>query len=240
MAMLGIAIPIGLESASNETVLGLVLVTAAIAAMTIGAAVPTRSRLVWGIVVVAGFALAHIFLPPSDPDVVRIGSVLIAVLFWLSSRAAIRRRHPIQFAQRSTAALVLVLTMVFALRLERRFQQDATAFYRASSPQWGNVPLKIAEYLASQGIAPGTTIALIGPHAESYWARSGRLNIVANVPRTRVSDFWKLPAERREALLREFAAVGATVAVASIGPEDDVPDSSWTPVKYRGWIRKLR
>jgi hypothetical protein len=239
MAMLGIAVPIGLESTSNDTTLGLVLVTASVAAMTIGAVVPTRSRLLWGFVVVAGFALAHIFLPPSAPDVVRMGSVLIAVLFWLTSRAAIRTRHPIRFAQRATTALVLVLTIVFALRLERRFRQDATALRRASSAEWGNVPLKIAEHLASEGVGPGTSIALIGPHAESYWARSGRLKIVANVPRTRVSAFWQLSPASRDSLLQLFAAAGATVAVASMGPEGAAPDASWTPVRYRGWIRRL-
>jgi hypothetical protein len=30
------------------------------------------------------------------------------------------------------------------------------------------------------------------------------------------------------------------VAIASIGPASGAPDSSWTPVKYKGWIRKLR
>jgi hypothetical protein len=168
-----------------------------------------------------------------------MGSVLIAVLFWLTSRTAIRTRPPIRFAQRATTALVLVLTIVFALRLERRFRQDATALRRASSAEWGNVPLKIAEHLASEGVGPGTSIALIGPHAESYWARSGRLKIVANVPRTRVSAFWQLSPASRDSLLQLFAAAGATVAVASMGPDGAAPDASWTPVRYRGWIRRL-
>jgi hypothetical protein len=239
MAMLGIAIPIGLESRSNDTVFGLALVAAAAGAMTIGALVPTRSRLVWGLVVFAGFVLTQILLPPSTPDVVRLGSVLIAVLFWLTARSAVRAGRPIQFAHRATAALALVLTMVLSLRLERRLRQDASAFGRAGSAEWGNVSLKIAEDLASHGVTQGTHIALIGPHAESYWARAGRLKIVANVPRTRASAFWQLSPASRDSLLQAFAAAGATVAIASIGPDDARPDSSWTPVRYRGWIRRL-
>ena len=136
--------------------------------------------------------------------------------------------------------MLLLIVALLSLRFEIRIKQDFTALARAGSAKWGNLPVKIADDLASHGVVPGTRIAVIGPHAESYWARSGRLNIVASVPRVRVSDFWKLPAERREALLREFAAAGATVAVASMGPDGSPPDSSWIPVKYRGWIRKLR
>ena len=239
LAMLGIAIPIGLESTSNESVFGLALITAAVAAMTIGGLTPTRSRVLWALVVLIGFVIVQILLPPSLPDAVRLGSVLIAVLFWLSSRSALRAGHPIRFAQGATAALVMVLTLVFGLRLEKRVRQDADAWRRAASADIGNVQLKIAEDLASRGVVPGTPIALIGPHAESYWARTARLNIVANVPKLRAAAFWQLSPASRDSLLQAFAAAGATVAVASIGPDAGSPDSSWTPTRYRGWIRRL-
>jgi hypothetical protein len=239
LAMLGIAIPIGLESTSNESVFGLVLITAAVAAMTIGAVVSTRWRLLWAIVVLIGFVAVQILLPPSAPDIVRLGSVLIAVLFWLTARYAIRAGHPIRFAHRATAALALTLTIVFALRLERRLRQDIDALRRAGSAELGNVQLKTAQDYAARGVVEGTPIALIGPHAESYWARTGRLKIVASVPKTRATAFWQLSPESRDSLLSAFAAAGATVAIASIGPDGAPPDSSWTPVQSRGWIRRL-
>jgi hypothetical protein len=96
-----------------------------------------------------------------------------------------------------------------------------------------------ATELASHGIAPGTSIALIGPHAESYWARTARVHIVANVPSNRVEAFWGLPKTKQDALLAEFAASGATVAIATLTVAAKPPDSSWTPVKYRAWIRRL-
>jgi len=43
----------------------------------------------------------------------------------------------------------------------------------------------------------------------------------------------------RDSLLQLFAAAGATVAIASMGPDGSAPDISWTPVQYRGWIRRL-
>jgi hypothetical protein len=240
LAVLGVVIPIGLEAVSPETIIGLTLVTSIVAGMTFGAQMTTRWPLVWGIVVILGALAARVLLPPRAPDIARVGAVLIAILFWFSARAAIRDGRPNRFASRSLAALALLITAVFALRFEIRIKQDLLALSHAKSETLGNVPVKIAEDLAAHGVAAGARIALIGPHAESYWARSGRLNIVANVPRTEAAAFWKLSPERREALLSEFAAAGATVAIASMGPEEAKPDGAWTPLKYRGWIRPLR
>ena len=94
--------------------------------------------------------------------------------------------------------------------------------------------------LASHGITPGTRIALIGPHAESYWARTARLHIVASVPRNRVSEFWKLSPAAQDSLLDAFAAAGATYAIATVGVPGVPPDSTWEAVKYHGEIKKLR
>jgi len=240
LAVLGVVIPLGMEAVSNETIIGLTIVASIVAGMTAAALIPARRPALWTIGVLAVSLVARVLLPPSAPDIARMGAVLIAVVFWFSARSAVRAHETVGFAQRASVALMVLIVMLLGLRWEIRLKQDVAALRLASLPQSGNVPVKIADELATHGIGPGTRIALIGPHAESYWARSGRLNIVADVPRTRVSDFWKLPPQDREALLNEFAAAGATVAIASIGPDAGAPDSSWTPVKYRGWIRKLR
>ncbi|HEX3868492.1 MAG TPA: hypothetical protein VHV78_17130, partial [Gemmatimonadaceae bacterium] len=96
-----------------------------------------------------------------------------------------------------------------------------------------------ARDLESHGITPGTNVAVIGPHAESYWARAARLTIVADVPRPVVPAFWHLGSVAQDSLLADFARAGATVAIATVGPEQGSPDSTWTPVAYHGWIRRL-
>lgn len=239
LAVLGVVVPMGLEAVSNETIFGLTLVASAVVAMAVGTMVPARSRVLWGFGVLVVFLVARILLPPSAPDIVRIGSVLAAVVFWFSARSAIRGGRPIQFARRASAALVLVLASVFALRFEIRLKQDAVALLRAASPESGNMPLRIARDLESHGVVPGTPIALVGPHAESYWARTARLNIVANVPRQQAPAFWTLSPRGRDSLLAVFATAGARVAIASMGPEGAQPDSSWRPVRDSVWIRPL-
>jgi len=238
LATLGVVVPIGMEAVSSETIIGLTLVASIVAGMAAGAVLPNRWRTPWAIGVLMTTAGARILLPPSLPDIARLGAILIVAVYWGAVILAVRKHRMLAFSQRTSLALLLLITAVLGLRFEIRMRQDVSAFGRAR--RWGNVPVRIADDLEMHGIAPGTRIALIGPHAESYWARSSRLNIVADVPRTRVSDFWKLPAGEREALLRQFAAVGATVAVASVGPALGFPDSSWTAVKYRGWVRKLQ
>jgi hypothetical protein len=82
-------------------------------------------------------------------------------------------------------------------------------------------------------------VAVIGPHAESYWARTARVHIAADVPPPVVAAFWDLAPSARDSLLGQFAAAGATVAIATIGPETGAPDSSWTPLRFHGWLKRL-
>jgi hypothetical protein len=53
--------------------------------------------------------------------------------------------------------------------------------------------------------------------------------------------FWSLSRAGQDSLLTAFAAAGAQVAIASVGPDSTMPtpDTSWTAVPYRGWIRPL-
>jgi hypothetical protein len=229
-----------MEAISPETIIGLTIVAAIVAGMAAGAFIPNRRPVLWGAGVIVATLIARIVLPPSLPEIARMGACLVVLLFWLAVRYAVYAHRTAAIGRRIGIAMLLLIAALLSLRFEIRMKQDVQGLARSSSPRWGNVSVKIADDLASRGIAPGTRIAIIGPHAESYWARSGRLNIVANVPAPRVSDFWKLPAESRDALLREFAAAGATVAIASLGPDAGVPDSSWTPAKYKGWVKKLR
>src|SRR5262249_27780066 len=115
------------------------------------------------------------------------------------------------------------------------------ALGKAGSPVWGNLSAGIAAELFAHGAVPGTRVAVIGPHADSYWARTARLKIVASVPSPVVQSFWRLTRAGRDSLLNEFANAGASFAIVSVGPDAPAPppDDSWIPVRYRGWIQRL-
>ncbi|HVX40969.1 MAG TPA: hypothetical protein VHB25_15470 [Gemmatimonadaceae bacterium] len=237
-AALGLALCVALEARSPELRVGLALITWALAAMIVGGLARPQRRLSWAVVVVT-VLVARVVLRPSPSPLLAIAGAALVILFWMASRAAIRRRRPVRFAQGALGGLLVALVVTFGLRFFLRARADVAAAERAASPEWGNVSWSVARALADRGIGPGTRIALIGEHAQAYWARTARLNIVASVPGPIVQRFWNLPAIERERLLNEFAAAGAQVAIASEPPAGGVPDSSWTPVPYRGWIRRL-
>jgi hypothetical protein len=232
-------VPILLEALDLSSAVALALVISIVGGLVAGVVVSTRRRAIWMIAVVLGMGITRVVLPASFPPILLPGGAALAAAVWLLSRRAIQTGHPVRFVRRLEAALGVAIGLLLIVRFGARVAQDARALDRSDSPAWGNLSWRIANDLAQDGIGPGTRIAVIGPHAESYWARAGRLTIVASVPSPVVRDFWRLAPSAREALLARFHAAGASVAIASVGPEDGVPDSSWTPVRFRGWIRPL-
>ena len=204
LLLAGLAIPVLTESIDPLTAQGLAIVASLIGGMVAGVLVPPRFRLAWIVAVGLGLALARVLLPTSFPGVLFVGAVLLTLLLWKLSYVAIRRRRPVQFATAVQAALGVLLATVLLIRLGLRVGQDADALARAESPAWGNLQWNIARELQAHGVAPGTRIALIGPHAESYWVRTGRMHIVASVPRNRTDAFWELPRAQQDSLLYEF------------------------------------
>jgi hypothetical protein len=239
-ALIGLAIPVALEALLPETMAGLALVTSLMGGVLAAVIVSSRRQAVWIAASVIGLVVARVIFLPSFSGFVRVGASGLLVLYWRAALAAIRAQHPVWFARRTQAALALVLTLMLAFRFGIRLNQDRTALMRAESSAGGNAQWKIAQDLAQRGIAPNARIAVVGPHAEAYWARTARLHIVANVPTNRVAAFWSLPQSSRDSLLSLFRAAGATAAIATIGPSGALPDSTWLPLEYHAWMRPLQ
>ncbi len=246
--LIGVAIPIGLLSIDDRSAAALALVVSILGGMLfggwMGGRVPTWTtgrRVAWALGVLIAAAVTHIVLPAAFPGITMLGGIALAVASWALARSAIQSSRPVKFAHGFSAAIALVVAALIVLRFAGRLRDDRLALERAGSPRWGNLSWNIAEDLRGRGIGPGARIAVIGPHADSYWARTGRLNIVASVPRPAVPAFWRLSRAAQDSLLGVFAASGAQFAIASVGPDGTAspPDSGWTPVRYRGWIRRL-
>jgi hypothetical protein len=93
---------------------------------------------------------------------------------------------------------------------------------------------QIAEELSRQGVRRGERVAFIGDSFGAYWARLGRLRIVADVPPHQTTTFWTAPQQRRDVVLNAFAAAGA-VAVIAQRPGVDVP-SPWQTLGDTGYV----
>lgn len=238
-AVIGVAIPILLEALDRRSAVALALVISIVGGLVAGVTVSVRRRVLWGTAILLGMGITRVVFPASFPPILLPGGAALVATIWVASRRAIQTGHPVRFARRLEAALGVAIAALLIIRFGARLAQDSRALARSASPTWGNLSWRIASDLARRGIGPGTRVALIGPHAESYWARTGRLKIVASVPRPVVQDFWRLGPAERDSLLARFRAAGATVAIASVGPDVGSPDTTWTPVRFRGWIRPL-
>lgn len=240
--LLGLFVPFALESFSPTGVESLTFLAAAAAGVLAAVLVRSKAAAVWitaaVLAMVVDVLLFAVIL--KDPSLVRFGAAAVAVLVWRAALAAVRGGTPVAFARRAELALLLVVGVLFMYRSVGRYNRDMEALGYARNPNRGNLQWNIAQDLASHGIMPGMRVAVIGPHAESYWARTARLHIVASVPANRVGQFWTLPVSEQNKLLDEFAANGAQAAIATLGVVGQPPDSTWTKVKYRGRIRFLK
>ena len=179
----GLAVPVFLEELQPQTLLGLVLVTSILGGMLAGVLTSTNRRVVWIVAIGVALTVTRIILNPVFPDLLRIGAAGLTVLLWRASLSAVRNHKTVRFADRAFTSVGLLLSIVLLFRLGIRMAQDADATRLARPDRWGNVQWRITQELQSHGISPGTRVAIIGPHADSYWVRTGRMHIVANVPR---------------------------------------------------------
>lgn len=236
--LVAVTIPIALLSLSPIGAAGLSFVTAIIVAMLVGGLLSVERRGAWAIAVAFAMVVSLVLFSPRTPYLMHLASALFAIALWAIASRAVRRHRTVAFARGSQAALVLGVGLVFAGRLALRVVRDANAFQQASTlanPQW-----RIAQNLAVHGVTPGMRIAVIGPVYESYWARTARLKIVASVPDPLVRAWWSLPKASRDTLLDQFAANGAQVAIVTRPPAGGAPDSSWAPLAYGGWMKRLK
>jgi hypothetical protein len=231
----GLLLAVGVLAVSRVTSGGFSLGAAVLAAMLAGAIVPTRRHITWMVIVPVALVVAMILFPGNDP-MLRYAALGFAVSLTILSRVAVRRGTPRAFAQGTLLAMALALSLLFAGRLVTRTVRDANAFEAAASPSRGNAEWLIAEDLRAHGVLPGAKIAVIGPHAESYWARTARVKIVANVPDPLVPVWWQITSGARDSIIAQFARAGAQAVILTETNPAQVLDARWIPLRYKGWM----
>ncbi|HEX4681301.1 MAG TPA: hypothetical protein VH277_01260 [Gemmatimonadaceae bacterium] len=238
--LLGLVLSIYPLALSRVTAFGFSFVIAVAMAMLVGALVPTRRHIAWMVLVPLALVFSLLVFSPAAPGLMRLGSVLVIVALWLMAQSAVRRHATRQFARGAQTALAVSIGLITLGRLALRVNRDAAATARAARPESANPQWQIAKDLAAHGISPGTRIAVIGPHAEAYWARTARLTIVGSVPDPLAPVWWMLAPEARDSILAQFANAGADFAIATRAPSRQPIGDGWTPLTFKGWARRLR
>ena len=140
-------------------------------------------------------------------------------LFWIALFCALRMP---QFERRSqvTGAAAVAIMAVLAFHI----CEFSYTKIRQQDPMEPH--LKVARRLGALDIAPGSAVASIGDANLAFWARLGRVKIVAEIPfdvwdpvvrSPDISDvdiFWAAGPEVRAAVMRKLAETGAKAVIA--------------------------
>jgi hypothetical protein len=96
----------------------------------------------------------------------------------------------------------------------------------------------IADALSEEfDLAPGTPVAFVGYSYSAYWARLGRLRIIAEVRPEEIERFWSADAAVRDEVLAALSAAGA-LAVVSEPTGADFAAEGWEPIAGTGYLVK--
>ena len=92
--------------------------------------------------------------------------------------------------------------------------------------------LIVAERLRDLGMTPGTRVAVIGDGTNAYWARLGRLRIVAEIMARNGGSvqFWRAPESVQQHVYDLFQSAHARLVVASCLSSCPTPPKGWKEI----------
>lgn len=167
------------------------------------------------------------------------------VLLWADVLTAVDLPDP-DDRQVRAIGVVMVLAVLLALglfNLEGLQALGLNANIRAvtstQAPAPGS-PLEVAEALHAIGVAPGARVGVIGYAIQSFWARTARVQIVAEMYGWEAVDFWTGDAALHQQVYTAFEAAGAEAIIA-----ENVPDyfvlADWRQINQTNYyVKKLR
>jgi hypothetical protein len=175
----------------------------------------TRLRDLWPLIVISVAGLG-IYLPLLEHDRHLGGFVL---LLFLSLIAAVRLRPEVQKAGVCVAFAVFVVLTLGTADYTIRVLTNHLAIAGSGPPStWQDVVA--AKELQAMGAQPGDKVAVIGDGASAYWARIGKLRIVAEIMDTYggSKEFWDAPEEVRQNVYNLLAEARAKLVVTTCPP----------------------
>lgn len=152
-------------------------------------------------------------------------------------------------ARRATIYVVAAVFAMLALGTADYMLRIATNHLAISGdgPNSTAEDVLIAGQLRQMGLQPEDKVAVIGDGTGAFWARLGKLRIVAEIMggNRGYNQFWRAPENIKEQVYETFLGTGAKVIVSSCGNDADggwerIPGSSYClfPLTRNQWQTK--
>jgi hypothetical protein len=146
-----------------------------------------------------------------------------ALLFWAAMLPGVSLPDSPMSRRLITTATVAAIATLAVSMIGTAACQRMKGCYGSAHPQW-----EVAEGLRQMGVRPGDKVASIGLPAVAYWARLGRVSVVAEIPEVAADTFWLADPSVQSQVIETIAKTGAKLIVA-----DKVPPF----VSPAGWRR---
>jgi hypothetical protein len=173
-------------------------------------------------------AVMGIYLPVHEEDRFLGGSVLVLFLVLL---AALQLRPEVQKAGACIAFAVFLVMGLGTADYTVRVAMNHMAI-PGTGPESAWQDVVAAEQLRRMGTQPGDKVAVIADGTGAYWARLGKLRIVAEIMDSNhgSKDFWDAPEPVRQQAYEAFARSHAKLVVSVCPPLLPGTLSGWEQV----------
>ncbi len=148
---------------------------------------------------------------------------VFVILFWADLLANIRlpdtllarRLVPILGGLMTLFLLINLVTFSLSGFRDLGTAANASSAIGGQAPEW---PGETAEALLDLGLEAGDPVAIIGYGFDSFWARLGRFQIVAEMPINEAVPFWTAEPDLQDEVIEAFASSGAKAIIAETVP----------------------
>jgi hypothetical protein len=203
------------------------LLAAALTLILIGGVATRKAVLAYWPLFMMGFAAMGLYM------LVHVEARFVAAyicIFWVALLFGVRLPRSggqLKMAEYLIAAVTLTLVLTVADGTVRAIQ--------ARGPYSARNHIEVSDGLKQLGIQPGDKVAVLGDGNWSYWARLGRLKIVATIMGPDTQSFWAASPQQKAKVFQIFAESGARAVVTGDRPPLVTLDTGWQPIGTTGY-----
>ena len=158
-----------------------------------------------------------------------VSSPLFVIVLWAAILSAIRLPDSLLSDRLCKAAALIAVAMLLGSASEKLALRMYEWKLRSTNSWW-----MVADDLHHLGLDAGDKVATLGSGYNAYWARLGRLKIVAEIQSNDATSFWSSSEHTKSGIFAACERAGAKAMVTREVPSAG-PGSSWVKLGGTGY-----